>query len=127
MWREASVTDAAGREIYRSGATDEYGDPVEGTVTYGTRWRDAAGNPTDRLWEAAAPLADHRVPAGSSVVESYRVPLPPGTQGPLRVRATLNSRAASGYLSSLMTIYLGDQVSLSPVVEMAATEADLQP
>lgn len=66
---------------------------------------DAAG----RLWEAAWPLRDRRIPVtcDATATETYRLALPREAHGPLTVRAALNYRAAAGYLSSLMTIYLG--------------------
>jgi nitrate/TMAO reductase-like tetraheme cytochrome c subunit len=121
-WLAVSVTDAEGRVIFTSGATDPYGDPVEGSATYGVTWQDAAGHPTDRLWEAQKLFRDHRIPAGGTVTETYRFALPAGAQRPLRIRAALNYRASTGYLNSLMTIYLGEDVPSAPVIEMAAAE-----
>ena len=122
VWLAVAVTDAEGRAIFTSGATDPYGDPLEGSVTYGVTWQDAAGHPTDRLWEAQTLSRDHRIPAGETITETYRFPLPEGAQYPLRIRATLNYRASAGYLSSLMTIYLGEEVPAAPVIEMAVAE-----
>jgi hypothetical protein len=122
VWLAVTVTDATGREVYRSGATDVYGDPVEGSVTYGMTWQDATGLPTDRLWEAESLLNDYRISAGETVTETYRFPLSAGTQRPLRIRAVLNYRASAGYLSALMTTYLGEDVPSAPIVELAAAE-----
>jgi hypothetical protein len=122
LWLAVSVTDGNGQLIYSSGEVDEYGDPVEGSVTYGTVWLDAEGRPTERLWEAASILRDHRIPAGGSVTESFEVSLPPGTTGPLRVEAILKSRAVSGYLSGLMSTYIVDPVPSAPTIEMARGE-----
>ena len=110
LWLAVTVIDAAGREIFSSGATDAYGDPLEGSVTYGVTWLDSAGHLTDRLWDAEQAFRDHRIPAGAAVTETYRFVLPTGAQRPLRIRAALNYRASAGYLSSLMTIYLGEEV-----------------
>ncbi len=125
MWLAVTVSDASGRRIFSSGETNEYGDPVQGAVTYGVTWRDAEGKPTDRLWEAVSVLRDHRIPAGSSTVEVYRFTLPPKTPGPLRVRAALKYRAAAGYLTSLMSIYLKSEVPSAPTVEMAVAEGSV--
>ncbi|PKO22405.1 MAG: hypothetical protein CVU38_09630 [Chloroflexi bacterium HGW-Chloroflexi-1] len=125
MWLALTVTDATGREVFASGQTNEYGDPIEGAITYGTTWRDAAGNPTDRLWEAVSLLRDHRITAGSSATETYRFIVPPGTVGPLHMRAALKYRAASGYLSALMTTYLQDKVPSSPAIEIGTAETSL--
>jgi hypothetical protein len=125
MWLALTVTDAAGREVFASGKTNEYGDPVEGTTIYGTAWQDATGHSTDRLWEAASPLRDRRIPAGGAATEIYRFVLPADVRGPLHVRAALNYRAATGYLTALMTIYLGAEVAPAPVIELAETWASV--
>ncbi len=121
LWLAVTVTDAAGKLIFSAGQTNEYGDPAEGTATYGIAWRDAAGHPTDRLWEAAAPLHDRRIPAGDTLTEAFAFRIPPETVGPLSIRVALNYRAASGYLSALMTTYLGADVPVTPAVEIAST------
>jgi hypothetical protein len=125
MWLAVTVTDGAGRAVFSSGKTNEYGDPVEGSVTYGVTWQDAARHPTDRLWEAAGVLRDHRIPAGGAVTETYRFTLPADARGPLTVQATLNYRAAAGYLTALMTIYLGAEVAPAPIIEIAAAETTI--
>ena len=75
-WLAVTVTDAAGRRSSAAGQTNDYGDPVEGSAIYGVTWQDTAGHPTDRLWEAEKPSRDHRIPAGGTVMETYRFPLP---------------------------------------------------
>lgn len=122
VWLAVTVSYGDGRLIYTSGEVDEYGDPVEGSVTYGTVWLDAEGKPTERLWEAASVLRDHRIPAGGSVTETFAVTLPPGTKGPLHIEAILKSRAVSGYLSGLMSTYIVDPVPSAPTIEMARGE-----
>ncbi|HYN87325.1 MAG TPA: hypothetical protein VER55_02285, partial [Ardenticatenaceae bacterium] len=125
LWLEVTVTDATGRSLFTSGATDDFGDPVQGSVTYGTTWRDAEGRPTDRMWEAESILRDHRIAAGESMLEEYRFTLPDEALGPLEVRAALKYRSVGGYLSSLMTIYLKEEVPAAPTIEMAADETAL--
>jgi len=122
MWLEITATDNGGRQIFVSGAVDEYGDPGTDAVTFGTVWLDAEGKPTERLWEAAAILRDQRIAASESFRADYAIPLPSGWEAPVRVRAALNYRAASGYLTGLMSIYLQDVVAAAPTVEMAAME-----
>jgi hypothetical protein len=117
-----TVIDATGALIFRSGAVDEFGDPLEGAVIYGTRWRDAAGQPTERLWEAVIVLRDRRIAAGAAQTEDYRIALPPGVAGPLHVRAALKYRAVSGYLGSLMSNYVQEAIPSAPEIEMAVAE-----
>jgi hypothetical protein len=123
LWLEVRVSDASGREIFRSGGVDDFGDPLPGSVTYGIVWEDADGQPTDRLWEAERVLRDHRIPAGGSLIESFRFALPPDATGPLHVSARLNYRRAGGYLSELMGIYLGEDVPAEATRVMASDEA----
>lgn len=125
MWLEVTVHDANGRRVYASGLPNEYGDPGPEAVTYGVKWRDADGQPTDRLWEAVSLLRDHHIAAGAAVVETYTFDAPAGAPRPLSVRAVLKYRKSSGYLSALMTIYLKDTVPPAPVIDMAVAEAAL--
>ncbi|MCP4166315.1 MAG: hypothetical protein GY759_10530 [Chloroflexi bacterium] len=119
MWLALSVVDAGGQVIYTTGGIDAYGDPLAGSVLYGTTWLDAEGEPTTRLWEAATVDVDHRIPAGESVLESLPFTVPDDAVSPLTVTATLRYRAASGYLSSLMSIYLQEEVADAPTLDMA--------
>jgi hypothetical protein len=125
LWLAVNVTDGDGRMIFTSGEVDEYGDPVEGSVTYGTLWLDSEGEPTERLWEAASVLRDHRIAAGGSVKETFVVKLPPDATGPLHVEAKLLSRALSGYLSGLLSTYIVDPIPVAPTIEMARGETEV--
>ncbi len=125
MWLAVTVTDAAGQVIYESGKVNDYGDPVPGSVTYGVRWLDAEGRPTDRLWEAQTVERDHRIPAGGSMVETYRFGVPANAAGPLHVQARLRYRSAAGYLTSLMSIYVQEEIAPPPTIDMAAAEASM--
>ena len=91
-------------------------------ASIGTVWLDSEGKPTERLWEAASILRDQRIAAGASFTTTYSIPLPPDWVAPLRVRTALNYRAAAGYLTGLMSIYLQEEVAAAPTVEMAAAE-----
>lgn len=125
LWLEVRVSDATGREIFRSGAVDDFGDPLPGSITYGVVWEDADGHPTDRLWEAERVLSDHRLPAAGSLTEDFRFALSSDAAGPLHVSARLNYRRAGGYLSSLMSIYLGEEVPAQAVRVMAEDEVEV--
>ncbi len=116
VWLEVTVHDATGAVLFTSGAVDAYGDAVAPTARYGVTWQDDAGNPTDRLWDAAALLWELRIPAGGSVREEVTLDVPTAVQGPLRIAATLRYRQASGYLGALMTTYLGEPVGADALV-----------
>ena len=119
LWLEVTATDDSGRQIFVSGGVDAYGDPEADAVTLGTVWLDEEGKPTERLWEAASVLRDQRIAAGDSLTTTYAIALPPDWVAPLTVRAALNYRAASGYLTGLMSMYLQEEVPTAPTVEMA--------
>ncbi len=122
LWLALVVRDADGDLLFASGQTDAYGDPAEGSIVYGVAWLDADGRPTERLWEAATVARDTRIPAGGSAMEEFRVQVPPGASLPLRMSATLRRRAASGYLASLMSIYLQEEIPQPETVELARAE-----
>jgi hypothetical protein len=122
VWLTVVATDASGREIFVSGGVDGYGDPATDAITFDTVWLDAEGKPTERLWEAASVLRDQRIRAGETFIADYTISLPPDWKAPVKVRAALNYRAASGYLTGLMSIYLQHEVTTTPTVEMAAAE-----
>ena len=123
VWLAVEVIDATGRQLLSTGVVDEYGDPVESSITYGTRWLDAEGRPTERLWEAAKVLSDHRIPPGATALETFQVLIPSDAVGPLHIHAALKYRATSGYLSSLMAIYLQEEVPAAPTIDLATAEA----
>ena len=126
VWLEVTVTDASGQELFRSGVLDEYGDPDEQAVIYGTVWKDDRGGPTVRKWRAAEPLYDHRIPPQGSVTETYVLALPQDVQGPLDLRAVLRYRPVSGYYAGILSIVAGSQPIEAPVTEMARDEAVIE-
>ncbi len=125
MWLAVTVTDAAGRVVFESGMADDYGDPGPGSVTYGVRWLDAEGRPTDRLWEAYSVERDHRIPAGGAVVETFHFAVPADASGPLHVQAVLRYRSAAGHLTTLMSVYIEEEIAAPPTIDMAAAEASV--
>ena len=122
FWLEVRATDAAGRELFRSGGVDAYGDPGEDAVTFGTVWLDGEGRPTERHWEAASVLRDQRIAAGEAFTATFAIPLPRDAQLPVRVQAALNYRAAAGYLTGLMSIYVQEEIPPPPTIPMAEAE-----
>ena len=123
MWLEVRATDANRQEIFLSGGVDGYGDPSEDAVRFGTVWLDGDGKPTERHWEAASVLWDQRIPAGGTFTVTFEIPLPPAVVAPVQVQVSLKHRAASGYLTGLMSIYLQEDVPSAPTVEMAVAES----
>jgi hypothetical protein len=126
LWLALEVRDADGNLLFASGQVDEYGDPVEGSVTFGVAWLDADGRPTERLWEAATIARDNRIPAGGAATKEFRMNPPPEASLPLRISATLRRRAASGYLASLMGIYVQEEIPQPETIELARAGVNVE-
>lgn len=68
-------------------------------------------------------LRDHRLPAAGALTERFRFSLPADAVGPLRVQATLDERRLAGYLTDLMSIYLGETMPAEATRVMGWDEA----
>jgi nitrate/TMAO reductase-like tetraheme cytochrome c subunit len=124
MWLELEVTDAAGKAVFASGQLDEKSEIAPGAVKYQVVMADANGNATPKFWLAASKLSDHRLPPKQTVTETFDIPLPADTSGPLKVRARLRYRAAS---PSVLRLGLGeDSMDVLPIVEMAEAGGELK-
>jgi hypothetical protein len=89
-------------------------------------WLDADGRPTERLWEAATIARDNRIPAGGAATKEFRMNPPPEASLPLRISATLRRRAASGYLASLMGIYVQEEIPQPETIELARAGVNVE-
>jgi hypothetical protein len=124
MWLELTVTDAAGKAVFASGQLDEKGEIAPGAIKYQVVMADANGNATPKFWLAASKLSDHRLPPKQTVTETFDIPIPADTSGPLKVRTRLRYRAAS---PSVLRLGLGaDSTDVLPIVEMAEAEGELK-
>lgn len=123
MWLDIAVTDASGKEIYRSGALDENGVIDQKAVIYRTVFKDKDGQPTLKPWLAESILSDHRVPPAGSVTENYSVPLPAGASMPLTVKATLRYRTAP---QDLVDALMEKGTLALPIIDMASATAQAQ-
>jgi hypothetical protein len=123
MWLDVSVTDASGKELYRSGALDEEGEIDADAVIYNTVLGDELGRPTWKVWAATQILSDHRIPPKGYRIERYAAYIPPDVEPPLKIRAALNYRSASPHL---VKILLGDEAFEIPVIEMTTAETSVK-
>ena len=100
-WLEFQARDADGRVLFWSGnVTGEGKGPVEpGAHFYRSYQLDGAGNPIDKrnAWQTRSLLYVRLIPPGAADVAHYRVTVPPGTHGPVRLTARLNYRKFSWY------------------------------
>ena len=114
MWLDITVTDGAGTEIYHSGALDGHGNIDPEAIVYHTVLADAAGNPTEKAWEAESILSDHRIPPKGEDTETHDFTVPEGVTLPVSITAVLKYRSAP---QELIDHLLGDEFEV-PVVEM---------
>jgi len=116
MWLDLAVTDAASREVYRSGALDADHNLGEDTVVFNAEAVDAAGHHTVKPWEIVRFNYNHTIPPKGFAEREFAFLVPESASGPLRVAATLRYRS---YPQALANELLGEQAPVLPVVDMA--------
>ncbi len=94
VWIDVRVTDAAGREVFRSGALDEHGALAPGSVWFGSELHDADGAVTYLPWRAASVGRERLLAARETSRDTFAFDVPADAQGPLAVTATLRYRSA---------------------------------
>lgn len=114
MWLEVIVTNGQGDVVFQSGVLDNSGSVPAGSVSFKTRFANAAGQETNNLWEAVKVLDDHRIAPQEYADEFVEIPgLPlPGT---LNIRVRLLYRNINADRAAQLGISAAD----IPVVEMA--------
>ena len=116
---DGRAADAGREESCRSGGVDGDADALVEEVRFGTVRLDGEVKPTERHWEWAAVRWDQRIPAGGAFTATFAIPLPPDGAGPVQVQVSLKRRAATGYFTGLMSIYLQVEVPPAPTLVMA--------
>lgn len=94
VWIDLRVTDAAGAEVFRSGAIDAAGRVDPGAVMYHSVLADATGAVTYLPWRAVKMVSEKLIAPKATVRETYSVAVPKDAKGPLAVTATLRYRSA---------------------------------
>jgi hypothetical protein len=116
MWMELEVRGEAGQLLFRTGDLQPDGEIPTGAMRFGAIAGDAQGNVTYKPWEVSQFLWKRLVPAKGSARDGFRVDLPDGFSGPVRIEARLLYRSASPRaLKSLM----GNEAFAPKQVEMA--------
>jgi hypothetical protein len=116
VWIDLKVTDAAGKEIFRSGAIDENGRVDPGAVMYHSVLVDAEGKVTYLPWRAAKMVKEKLIPPKQTVRERYAFKTPAGAT----VRAVLRYRSAP---QDVMDELFGKGKYPIRTVDMASAEA----
>jgi hypothetical protein len=94
-------------------------DVPAGSRVYRAIFLDAAGKQTFESWDAVTVGFDNRLPAGAIVNEEYALDVPKDVKGPIQIQAKLRYLAYPSSFATLMDL------SPAPVVDVAATSAEL--
>jgi len=118
-WALFTVTDAAGKEVYKSGFLRPDGTLDPGAHSFTNRPVDVVGNFVDnhRVWMIHSVAYDNSIQSGRSALVRYQFHLPADVKGPLTLRAQVNYRhLRQTYLNNIF----GPDHPAYPVVELAS-------
>jgi tetratricopeptide (TPR) repeat protein len=117
-WLALTVSDATGKQIYRSGFLDENGvlDPEAHSYTNRLQTADGKAVGLHQVWDTHIRSYDNTILPGRSDLARYRFRIPTGTRGPLTLTATLRYRR----FRQLYTDYMLQRPSKYPIVDMAS-------
>lgn len=122
MWVNVQVTAKDGELLFRSGGLEPDGAIPEGAMRFGAVAADARGEVTHKSWKVAQLLYERLIPPKGSERDGFRVTLPEGLAGPLRIRARLFYRSAS---PQALAALMGAEAFEPKRVEMAEAEASV--
>ncbi len=115
MWLDIKVTDAQGKEVFRSGALDEKGDLGEEARIFCAYAVDKDGKHTVKPWEIVRFEYVKTIPPKGSATETFSFLTPPDAKLPLDVRVVLRYRS---YPQSVANLLLGKDAPVLPIVDM---------
>ncbi len=121
-WIDVAVTDASGREVYRSGAVDENGKLDPAAVVFTSVLHDKDGNVTYWPWEAVKIASEYLIHPKETKHEIFRFEVPGATKPPYVVRATLRYRTAP---QDVLDTLFGKGELTVETVDMTAAETTL--
>ena len=122
IWLEVEVFDADGNTIAHFGQTDEQGVIAEDTMVLMTKFGDADGNPTHKIWRAESVLSDRRIAPRESDSQAYHVTAVDGPE-PKRAVARLWYRSShQDFVSELFAD--AEEPVVVPHVLMAEVERE---
>jgi hypothetical protein len=115
MWLDVQATDAAGKEIFRSGALDKDGEIDPKAKIYNAYAVDKEGKHTVKPWEITRFEYNNTIPPKGSATESYAFLVPQNVKGAVTIKAVLCYRS---YPQSVANLLLGKDAPVLPVVDM---------
>lgn len=124
-WVQFTVTDAAGKSIYRSGYLRPDGTLDPGAHSFTNRPVDATGNFVEnhKVWAIHSVAYDNTIQAGRSTLVRYQFHLPPSAMGPLTLKAAVEYRhLRQTYLNNV----LGTDHPPYPVVELVSSSRTIR-
>ena len=122
-WVEFVATDAAGAEFFHSGFIKPDGFLDDQAHSYTNRLITKEGKWIDlhQVWDMKIRAFDNTIPSGQSDLVRFRLRIPPGTPGPVTLKAQVNyrrfRRGFTNYILSTSVDY--------PVVTMASRALSL--
>lgn len=115
MWLDVQATDAAGKEIFRSGALDKDGEIDPKARIFNAHAVDKEGKHTVKPWEITRFEYNDTIPPKGSAIERYSFVVPQDLKGTVAVKAVLRYRS---YPQSVANLLLGKDAPVLPIVDM---------
>lgn len=123
MWLDVQVTDAQGKEIFRSGSLDAKGNISQDARIYNAYAVDKEGHHTVKPWEIARFEYNKTIPPKGSAVENYSFAVPTDSKGPLSVKTVLRYRS---YPQAVANLLLGKEAPTLPIVDMVSNNVSVK-
>ena len=115
MWLDIKVSDAEGKELFRSGALDAQGNLSADAKIFCAFAVDKNGQHTVKPWEIVRFESNKTIPPKGSATESFAFLLPQSAKGPLDIKAVLRYRS---YPQAVANLLLGKDAPTLPIVDM---------
>lgn len=124
-WLDATVRDARGRELFRSGALDKAGFVDPKAFFLRALGVDENGGPVDRhdLWRMVGQKSKRMIFAGYSDASPYELRVPRDAVGPLTLSAVLRYRKVN---QKFADIILGKGHPALPITDLSRSESLVQ-
>jgi len=124
-WIEMVVEDSSGRTVFHSGLLDSQNHIEAGSYILKPLAMDTAGHMFMKpdLWHPVGPQFRRAVPARESDEYDYSVKVPPGTQGPLFVKARLRYSKANQFFMD--AVYAGVHRE-APITDLSSAQARIE-